>query len=133
MGFFRRNKAESVDSRARLPQTLPAQCLGEQCVNFSGVACASYADLLQADGKSGGPNLPPYADEASYAIYGNICTAGEEEKIAGISTVALKPEEINPAKMIALSGRYGNLPQAIMSPAGIEEVVTLASSEDQPL
>lgn len=140
MGLFRRfkqPKAErevtsssmSAEERERLPQTLRANCLGEACAHFSGVECSAYLDLLRADGKSGGKDLPPYQDEATYAIYGNICMGGPSEVTVGITTKVLKPDEANGLKIIGITGAYGDLPQTIESGGRTLQIETAFSSQ----
>lgn len=129
MKFGRRSEStEITDGGERLPKIVAAQCLGEKCVNWSGKACEAYEDLLQADGQSGGTDLPPFRDEASYAIYGLACTGGSKEKLVMQRAEILKPG-VNLMKVVALSGMYGEMPLAIQTLEQSLGVESIASSD----
>lgn len=95
--------------RERLSKVLAAECLGEKCVNWSGTACSgAYQDLLEADGDSGGEDLPPFKDEPTFALYGHVCTGGE--KPALVATHAIRYAPVSIIRLVELSGRYGDIP-----------------------
>lgn len=123
--------AEPEQGRVRLPTTVAAQCLGARCVNFTGVDCQSRLELLQADGASGGPDLPPYVDDATFVIRGQVCIGGDKDKLVAIRAEALEPD-VNPSMLVALGGMYG-LPLTIQAinrqTYGIQ---TIADSQKQP-
>lgn len=117
------------EERERLPKIIVTQCLGETCVNWSGTACRPYHDLLEADGESGGTDLPPFKDEPTFALYGHVCTGGEKPALVAQHAVTYAPVPIG--KLLALSGWYGDMPLAISAEDRNPVVVeTLVSSED---
>lgn len=127
MGLFLES-SDVVAEGERLPKTLSLKCLGEQCLNSSGVTCAAYEALLEADGSSGATDQPPLKDEASFAIYGQVCLGGEEEQLVGLRAEILK-QGVEVMKIIALSGRYGDMPLIIQTPNQNLGIKTLASSD----
>lgn len=127
MGLFRKSKPTTA-SGERLQASLPAHCLGEKCVNYAGQTCLSRLDLLQADGPSGGTDLPPLKGESNYAIYGQVCRGGEQESLVATYGEVLKPG-VPMAKIVALAGMHGDLPLHIISGDTRAEVTTLATSD----
>jgi len=93
--------------RERIPVLKPVQCLGESCVYFEGKDCESRLELLEATGKSGGEDIGPYVDDASYALYGQVCTGGAENVV--IELHAETPNgEGSPMELVGRMGRLEN-------------------------
>lgn len=114
--IFSKNRKETQTIEAvRIPQTLPAKCLGEKCVNFIGVECNAYEDLLKADGQSGGRDLPPFRSDATFVLYGRVCTGGTSEVL--VATRAETYKDVNPMMLVAQAGRYGDIPLTIQNHA----------------
>jgi hypothetical protein len=119
------------DGHERVPVEIAAKCLGEACAFYAGVECDSRLDLLTCDGDSGAKDLPPYADDPSltYTMRGRVCTAEGNERLVGVETEVLQTG-VNGLMLIALGGRYGDLPHRISTPKGGSQTVeTIASSD----
>jgi hypothetical protein len=108
VGFIiidRRRPQEITSERERLPLTKPAQCLGTSCIYFVGKECESRMELLEATGAGKNTSVPPFKEDASYALYGQVCTGGVDEEI-----VRFAPESPNGlASTEELIGRMGRL------------------------
>jgi hypothetical protein len=92
------------NDRIRVPIYKRAECLGEDCPEFKGDICESRLELIEATGKSGGIDKGPLVEDCSYALYGQVCMAGEEQIVVG--RVAESPNgKGSAAEMIGSSGR----------------------------
>lgn len=94
--MFKRN-------RPRVPIYKRVDCLESECPNFEGDTCNSRLELLEATGKSGGKDLGPRVEDCSYALYGQVCMAGEEQVV--VKRVVESPNE--QADALELVGRSG--------------------------
>jgi len=121
-------RRKKVDEGDRLPKAVSADCQGEACAYFTGEPCKSYEDLLNADGKSGGPDLPPLRSDANYALYGQVCLGGEKPQLVA-QRAELLTERANVLQIIALSGRYGDMPLLIQDQGHETTVIPVVSSE----
>lgn len=54
-------------------------CLGEVCPEYQGNECDSRLELLEAKGKTGGKDTAPLDRDCDYALYGQVCMAGDEQ------------------------------------------------------
>ena len=91
-------------NKARVPIYKRACCLGEDCPEFSGTPCESRLELLEATGKSGGKDLGPMVDDCSYALYGQVCMAGEEQVV--VRRITESPNgQADAMELIGRSGR----------------------------
>lgn len=111
----------------RLADRLPAQCLGQKCLNFSGTECVSHLELLVAPGDSGGEDLPPLKDEPPYAIYGQVCNRPEYPSLAAQVAQVLKAG-VNPAEIVAVSRTFGDMPLTILAPGQEITMETIAQA-----
>ncbi len=100
--------------RERVPKILPAECLGEQCVNFAGVSCNAYEDLMQAGGNIDKKGEPPLKDAATYALYGSICTGGEGEMIVA-ARAEVFDRQVDPMMLVELANGCGDVPLTIQN------------------
>lgn len=91
----------------RVPIYKRAACLGDGCPEFGGTECESRLELLEATGKSGGIDLGPKVNDCSYALYGQICMAGEEQVV--VRRIAESPSgQADALELVARLGRtYG--------------------------
>jgi hypothetical protein len=129
MKFGWHNKKETATPEGdRLSKVLPAQCIGDKCLNWSGVSCQAYADLLNADGASGSLDVPPLREEANYALYGVVCAGGSEETLVAQRVQLLKPG-VHLAMIIAISGVYGEMPLTVEASQETLRIETTATLE----
>ena len=74
----------------RIAGRIPIECLGQKCVNYAGVACDSYLDLIESDGNDGGVDQPPLREGATFAMYGQFCVSGEVPELKALWTQRLQ-------------------------------------------
>lgn len=104
MLFRRSEKLSSSSNTERVPITKPAECLGQSCEYFSGQNCESRMELLEANGVSGGRDLGPFIEDSTYALYGRVCTGGDENVVMDL--IAESPNgEGSPMELIGRMGR----------------------------
>lgn len=89
--------------KTRVPIYKKADCLGEQCPEFQGNRCESRLELLEATGKSGGKDKGPLVEDCGYALYGQVCMAGDEQVV--VRRVTESPN--GRGSMAELIGRSG--------------------------
>lgn len=126
--MFGNNKAQGE----HLPDFLPAECLGARCPNYSGKTCNdTELEWMTADGPKEGRDTskPPLKKEAKYIIYGQRCLAGAEPKLVAQRVEIYKQEEVSMAKLIAMTGRYGDMPVDIVNGDSVKHVETIVSSD----
>lgn len=113
----KRNKVESVPVTVnRVPVYLRAECLGVDCVNFQEQECNSRYELFEASGKSGGRDISPLVEDCSYARYGKICMAGEEQVVVGQMTVSPNGNASS-MELVARAGRVSIIGDVLNTPA----------------
>lgn len=84
---------------------------------------------------AGGPTenrdttMPPLRDEATYIIYGQTCLAGVRPELVAQRVEIHKPDKIGMMGIIALTGRYGDMPVQVINGSAIASIETVASSE----
>ncbi|MCA1806764.1 MAG: hypothetical protein LC687_02710, partial [Actinobacteria bacterium] len=76
-------------NKRRIPIYVKADCLGEECPEFQGTECESRMELLDAKGASGGIDKAPLKRQCDYALYGQVCMAGDEQVV--VNAVAESP------------------------------------------
>lgn len=61
-----------------MPDSRPAECLGEQCSDFTGAPCDSYEVWFAAADEQNRRyyKRPPLQDKAQWIAYGQVCTRG---------------------------------------------------------
>lgn len=101
--MFGFRKKISREEDPRVPIYKRADCLGGGCPEFGGTECESRLELLEATGKSGGKDLGPKIIDCSFALYGQVCMAGEEQVV--VSRVVESPN--GQADALELVGRSG--------------------------
>jgi len=90
--------------KPRIPIYKRADCIEEDCPDFNGTRCVSRLELLEATGKSGGQDLGPVIDDCSYALYGQVCMAGDEQVV--VRRIAESPNgQADAMELIGRSGR----------------------------
>lgn len=124
MKFFKKRKPEAIieepeiaDS-VHLPEFIGASCLGEDCPNFKGVACTTtQSEWISAQGpiKGRDTNKTPLKDEADYIIYGQGCVEGDDRQLVAQEVYVFNPENISMMALVALTGRYGEMPVRIIT------------------
>lgn len=130
MGIFRHKETEPAGER--LPEFIPATCIGESCPNFNGTNCDNpEMEWMTADGpaEKRDTSKPPLRDEATYIIYGQRCLVGAVPELVAQRVVVLKPEAVSTMMLIAVTGRYGDMPVQIVNGDSVSSVETVASSE----
>lgn len=126
---FRHRESRNSNEPERIPKVLPVTCLGERCVNFAGIKCSAYEELLQAGGDSGAEDLPPYQRDATFTIYGRICVGGESEEIVSVRANAIDGG-VGMMELIARGDRYG-VPMTLGIAGQEIEVQTTVTSQHE--
>lgn len=130
MGLFNRNNG--LASGEQLPAFIPTDCIGDACPNFSGKNCTNpEMEWMSAGGptEKRDTSKPPLKDEATYIIYGQRCLAGASPELVAQRVEVFKPEAVSMMQLIALTGRYGDMPVEIVSGEQVSAIETIASSE----
>lgn len=128
MGLFRRNPS----SAERLPAFIPTSCIGEACPNYGGASCENpEMEWMTAGGPTKGRDTtkPPLRSEASYIIYRQRCLAGAAPELVAQKVQVLDPENVNMARLIAITGTYGDMPVSIIQGDTVSQVETIARSD----
>ena len=116
MGFL--NRKLSISTGENLPEFIPADCIGQACPNFNGEACANpEMEWMTAGGptEKRDKSKPPLKDEATYIIYGQRCLAGATPELVAQRVEVFKPDDVSMMQLMALTGRYGDMPVEIVS------------------
>lgn len=119
-------------SGERLPEFLPSECLGRLCPNFSDQPCKnSQMEWMNADGPKEGRDTskPPLRNEATYITYGKRCLEGAEPQLVAQRVEIFKSEEVEHLALVALTGRYGDMPVEIVDGNRVTTIETIASSD----
>ena len=133
MSLLKRFRNQSAGEH--LPEFIPAACLGEKCPNYTGELCkTTESEWMSAGGPTKGRDKekPPLRDEATYIIYGQRCIEGAHPELVAQRVEVFKPEEVSGMMLIALTGRYGDMPVEIIegnNPAEALSIQTIASSD----
>ena len=116
MGLFDRTSRRQ--SGEHLPAFIPTECIG---------------DWMSAGGptEKHDTTKPPLKDVATYIIYGQRCLAGAAPKLVAQRVEIYKPEQVNDMQIIALTGRYGDMPIQILNGEQESSITTIASSESE--
>ncbi len=123
-------KIRSKLNEERHPEFLPSECLGEACPNFTGSACDdSEVEWMRADAptKKRDTKKPPFKDDTRYIIYGQRCLTGEGPELVAQRVEIYKPDEVNMAGIIAITGMYGEMPVEVVNgylSGSIQNIVT---------
>ncbi len=121
-----------IEDDGRLAAFIAATCLGEACPNYKGTACTTTeSEWMTADGPIEGRDTskPPFRDEAVYIVYGQTCLEGAEPDLVAQRVEIYKPAEANMMKLIAVTGRYGDMPVDIVTPDLVTLLTTIAISD----
>ncbi len=130
MGLF--NRKEATPAGEQLPAFVPTICIGESCPNFSDKNCANpEMEWMTAGGptEKRDTSKPPFRDEATYIIYGQRCLAGVAPELVAQRVEVFKPEKVSTMMLIAMTGRYGDMPVEIVTGDSVARVETPASSD----
>ena len=73
---------------------------------------------------------PPLRNEAICIIYGQRCLAGAAPELVAQRVEVFRREEVSTAMLVALTGRYGEMPVEIVDGDSVSSLETLASSEE---
>lgn len=131
MGLFRQRGAEPTGEK--LPEFLPASCLGDKCPNFSGTACEdTETEWMGADCLPEGrdESKPPLKDKAKFITYGQTCFAGVAPELVAQRVEVYMPDEVDMGMLVAQTGRYGDMPIEFVYPDAAAHIETIASSDD---
>jgi hypothetical protein len=130
MGLFNKNRVRTEGEK--MPAFIDAQCLGDQCPNWGGEACSSQFEWISAKAtvtENRDTSEPPFIDEANYVIYGQSCGQNPEGKPVTQRVEVINPEGVSMMALIALTGRYGEMPVSINQAGQTNSIITIASSK----
>lgn len=118
--FGKRKLTPDKLSTDRVPVYKRVECLGPKCESYQDTACDSRLELLEATGKSGGAAMGPFIEDCGYALYGQVCMAGDEQLV--INRVVESPNgRASGAELIGRSGRTDG--QRIVLNTPLESIV----------
>lgn len=115
-----------------MPAFLDAECLGEQCPNWSGEACASQFEWMSADAtatEDRDTSEPPFIDETRYVIYGQYCGALPDQSLVSQRVEIIDQTGVSDMALVALTGRYGDMRVVVNRAGQSGSIVTVASSD----
>ena len=125
-------RRESEPTGEHLPEFIPTTCIGEACPNYTGKDCDdSEMEWMTAGGpaEKRDTNMPPLRDEATYIIYGQRCLSGAAPELVAQRVEVFKAEEVSTMMLIAMTGRYGDMPVQIVHGGSVSSIRTITSSE----
>jgi hypothetical protein len=112
--MFRRKREQ--ESGERIPIYKPAECMGEACEYFTGEACASRLELLEASGESGEKGKAPLREDCKYALYGQVCMGGEQQVVIRLHAESPN-EKASAMELVARMGRLDDQHIVLNTPA----------------
>ena len=133
MGLFKKSQVRTAGEK--MPAFLDAECLGDQCPNWNGAACSSQFEWMTAKAtvtEDRDTSEPPFIDETNYVIYGQHCGDSADGKLVSQRVEVIDAEGVSMMALLALTGRYGNMPVVVNHAGQTGSIATVASSEPSP-